>query len=444
MGYVNCHCHDERSNFRGRDALIRTTELIDYAHELGYKGVAITNHETISSSLKANKYITSKMSEEDWKDFKVINGNEIYLCKNPKDENEKPTVFPHFILLAKDRVGFQQLCELSNIAWTKNSFMNVMMRVPTYYSDLLEVIGDNPGHLIASTACIGGTLGRMLLIYQETGEEEYFNKCISWIERVENIFGKGNLFLEMQPSDNEGQIFVNQNIVKLSQITGVKYIITTDAHYLKKEDRKAHSAFLKAQDVEREIDSFYATTYVMSEEEIHSYMDKYLSKEIVNIGINNTMLIYDMVEYYDLTKPLHIPYIPLKVEEPSKESEFYEKVPLLKEFRDSKVDSDRHMVSRLLKAFENDKQFRNQETYEAVGVCLESIKVSSKKMNTAWSAYLLQIADYVDIAWTKSLVCPGRGSGVGFILLYMLGITQINPLRETTKTYPWRSTLKAS
>ena len=49
--FVPCHCHDERSNFRGRDALVRTTELIDYAHELGHKGVAITNHETISSSL---------------------------------------------------------------------------------------------------------------------------------------------------------------------------------------------------------------------------------------------------------------------------------------------------------------------------------------------------------------------------------------------------------
>ena len=142
MSYVGCHCHDERSNFRGRDALIRTTELIDYTHELGYKGVAITNHETISSSLEANKYITSKMKEEGWEDFKVINGNEIYLCKDLQDENDKPNVFPHFILLAKDRVGFEQLCELSNIAWINNSFYNVMMRVPTYYKDITDVIAN--------------------------------------------------------------------------------------------------------------------------------------------------------------------------------------------------------------------------------------------------------------------------------------------------------------
>lgn len=435
--FVSCHCHDERSNLRGRDALAKTTELIDYAHELGYKGVAITNHETISSSLKANKYITSKMSEEDWKDFKVINGNEIYLCKDVQ-KGEKPTIFPHFILLAKDRIGFEQLCILSNIAWTKNSFMNVMMRVPTYYSDLISVVNQNKGHLIASTACIGGTLGRMLLLYKETGDKKYYNMCYNWIYKMIDIFGEENFFLEMQPSYREEQIFVNKYIKEISEKTGIKYIITTDVHYLKKEDAKAHSAFLKAQDIEREVDSFYATTYMMSEEEIHSYMDQYLGYEAVEIGINNTMYIYNMVEYYDLCKPLHIPYIPLKTVEPPFYNKYYDKVPLLNYFKESKEPSDRHMVSRLLKAFENDEQFQNQKTYDAVTECLESIKISSEKMHVPWSAYLLQIADYVEIAWTKSLVCPGRGSGVGFILLYMLGITQINPLREKTKTYSWR------
>lgn len=435
--FVPCHCHDERSNFRGRDALDKTVELIDYAHELGHKGVAITNHETISSSLEANKYITSRMSEEEWKDFKVINGNEIYLCKDVP-EGEKPSVFPHFILLAKDRIGFEQLCELSNTAWIKNSFMSVMMRVPTYYSDLYKVVNQNKGHLIASTACIGGTLGKMLLLYRETGEERYLKMCYSWIEKMVQLFGHENFFLEMQPSHGEEQIFVNRYIKEISNNTGINYIITTDVHYLKKEDAKAHSAFLKAQDIEREVDSFYATTYMMSEEEIHSYMDEYLGYETVEVGINNTMLIYDMVEYYDLCKPLHIPYIPLHTEEPPKDNLYYERVPLLKYFSESKEPSDRHLVSRLLQAFNNDGQFQNQETYDAVTECLESIKTSSEKMHVPWSAYLLQIADYVDIAWTKSLVCPGRGSGVGFILLYMLGITQINPLREKTKTYSWR------
>ena len=88
---------------------------------------------------------------------------------------------------------------------------------------------------------------------------------------------------------------------------------------------------------------------------------------------------------------------------------------------------------------DEDEQYRNQQTYKAIQECLEALKISSEKMNTRWSAYLLQTANLVNTVWESgSLVMPGRGSGVGFLLLNMLGITQINPLRETTKTYAWR------
>ena len=108
-------------------------------------------------------------------------------------------------------------------------------------------------------------------------------------------------------------------------------------------------------------------------------MDDYIGYDAVERGLNNTMLIYDMVEYYDLTKPLHIPYIPLNPVEPPQQNEFYSKVPLLEEFKESKEPSDRHLVTRLIEAFEKDSQFRNPETYEAVTVCMESIKASSEK-----------------------------------------------------------------
>ncbi len=438
MAYVGLHNHDERSNFRGRDALIKTEELIEYCMELGHKGVAITNHETISSCLKANKYWT-KLRKEGNTEFKIINGNEIYLCKDVGEE-KRPSVFPHFILLAKNRRGYEQLCELSTRAWVNNSFMSTMMRVPTYYSDLYEVIGDDKGNLVASTACIGGTLGRMLLLYKDTGEEKYWKSCIAWINRMNNLFGKENFFLEMQPSNDENQVYINDKITVLSSITGNNFIVTTDSHFTHKEDKRAHEIFLKAQNIEREVDSFYATTYVMSEEEIHSYMDKYLGYDVVQKAIDNTMLVYDMCEYYDLTKPLHIPYLPLNTQEPKKTSEFYEKVPLLKELSESEYDSDRHLVRELVKAMEKDKYLQTEEAYENISICLKSLIDSSDKMNTRWSAYLLQIADYVDIAWNKgdSIVCPGRGSGVAYILNYMLKITQVNPLRETTKLYHWR------
>ena len=63
-------------------------------------------------------------------------------------------------------------------------------------------------------------------------------------------------------------------MVKLSKITGVPYIITTDSHYLKKEDASIHKAFLQAQESEREVDSFYETTYLMDTEELECYFSK--------------------------------------------------------------------------------------------------------------------------------------------------------------------------
>ena len=83
----------------------------------------------------------------------------------------------------------------------------------------------------------------------------------------------------MQPSHNKEQILVNQVIKKLSDDYDIPYIITTDSHYLKREDAPIHKAFLNAQDGDREVDSFYASTYMMSREEIHSYMDESLGEE---------------------------------------------------------------------------------------------------------------------------------------------------------------------
>ena len=69
--------------------------------------------------------------------------------------------------------------------------------------------------------------------------------------------------------------------------------------------------------------------------------------------------------------------------------------------------------------------------------------VSSKKNQAHWSAYYLNLQKIIDECWAAgTLIGPGRGSGVGFILLYLLGITQINPLWETTKTFRWRLTLR--
>lgn len=104
-----------------------------------------------------------------------------------------------------------------------------MRRVPTYYKDLIDIIQSNPGHVIGSTACLGGFLDTKILQWVTNGRKsEFYQQIISWIKKIEKIFGKGNFFLEMQPSNSDEQICVNKEIIKLSQITNIPYIITTD------------------------------------------------------------------------------------------------------------------------------------------------------------------------------------------------------------------------
>ena len=262
---------------------------------------------------------------------------------------------------------------------------------------------------------------------------------------MDKCFGHGNFFLEMQPSHQEDQIIVNNTILKLSKELDVPYIITTDAHYLKKEDRYTHEIFLKSNEDEgkdRETGEFYATTYFMSEEEIHEYMDKYIGRENVQKGIDNTNLIWDMVEEYSLEQKLNIPYEPTDLREPDVilYNRYKEKIELLKDFYESEYPCDRHLVRNIVEKIEScQEELANDKTYDAINTCLKVIKNTSDKMGTQWSAYLLQTRAFVDTIWEAGSLCgPSRGSGGGFILLYILGIIQINPLRETTRLYYWR------
>ena len=147
-----------------------------------------------------------------------------------------------------------------------------------------------------------------------------------------------------------------------------------------------------------------------------------------------------MAEDYDLERPLEIPYMPFNADEP--DAALYMKysgcTKYLSYFYHSEYPCDRHLARELLKKMDEDEQYRNQEIYDAMDECFDSLIKSSEKMNVRWSAYLLTVSDIVKILWTVGIVGAGRGSGIGYILNNMLGITQVNPLREEVKTYAWR------
>ena len=442
--YGSAHNHTDRSNFRLRDCIVRTEDLVTYAAELGHKFVAITDHEAITTSVMAEE-IEEKIREK-YPDFKVIRGNEIYLCRNgltSENFNKENDKYFHWILLAKDRIGHQQIRELSTRAWLRSYVDRRMMRVPTYYQDLIDVIGSNPGHVIGSTACIGSQLGQKLLQYKISKDEGDYNWAKGWFLRLSEIFGKENIFLETQPSYGQEQIFVNQQIKRISEEVGIPVIITTDTHYLKKEDFSIHKAFLNSQDGDRETESFYASTYLMSTEELHEYMDETIGKEIVSQWLENSKKIYDMCEYYSLKNPLRIPYLPKTIDTITEKDFllFKDKLKELQYFYTSPHQENRDLAAAIVKKIQTKKEeLWNEETFAEIDDNLKAIRLASEKHKTQWSAYLLNIRDYVRIIWEdgNSLMGPSRGSVLGFILSYVLDIIQVNKLRENTQTYSWR------
>ena len=160
-GYFNCHNHTEYSNLRLLDCINKPKALINKAIELGLTGIAITDHECLSAHMEVNQY--AKELREKNPDFTIALGNEIYLT----DTRDRGQRYYHFILIAKDAIGHRQLRELSTIAW-KNSYVDRKMeRVPLLKSELKEIVSKNKGHLIATTACIGGELGTEILKAEE-------------------------------------------------------------------------------------------------------------------------------------------------------------------------------------------------------------------------------------------------------------------------------------
>lgn len=369
-------------------------------------------------------------------------GNEIYLVRNglnAQNYNKDFDRYFHFVLLAKDSIGHKQIRELSTRAFQRSYVARRMRRVPTYYQDLFDIIGKNPGHVIGSTACLGGALPTQLLRNKDLKSAELSDKIVKWCLQMKELFGKDNFYLELQPSESHEQTYVNRQLIGLSNLLDIPYIITTDSHYLKKEDADIHEAFLNAQDGDREVKSFYATTYMMNTEELESHMD--LTEEELQTAYQNIKHIKDMCEDYDLTKPLKIPQLMWRDlgSYTIDQRKWWNRIPYLDKFWNSEYEGDQELADAICLRLEEDEKLQTKEIYNEINECLKMTWISSEVNKTHWSAYYLNLQKIIEECWNAgTLVGCGRGSGVGFILLYLLGITQINPQWETTATYPWR------
>ena len=442
MSYTSLHNHTEYSNLRLLDCINKVEDIIQYAHDIGLKGMAITDHEALSAHIKALRYYKQKKKDdESWNDFKLILGNEIYLCRDglSAETYEKGEKFPHFILLAKDEVGHGQLRELSTRAW-KHSFTMFLTRTPTYYQDVEEIVKKNPGHLIASSACVGGWLG----ICKMNGAEHNARAFIKWCK---DLFGE-DFYLELQPARYQEQIDYNKWLIWLGKETNTKCIITTDSHYLKKEDREVHSSFLNSKDGDRETAEFYQYTYMMTPEEIISLMNDYIEEEVLKEMLDNTNEINDKIAVYDLAQPQIVPHLSDdRVKHPEWKIWFSafkirDKFEYLNKYYNSPSEDDRYMLYLgLMKLHEmNLPQEKKDQYLERLEQELTECWLVSERLGQSISSYLLMVRNIIQIMWDKaeSLVGISRGSAGVMLINYLIGVTQMNPLEQGIYLPHWR------
>ena len=471
MSYTSLHCHSDYSNIRMLDSINQLPLLFERARELKLKGLAITDHETLSGHIKAiqyvkqqrekykNKYEAEENEEKKkaikqeldyWNNFKLILGNEIYLTRNDlRLDNyiKGKDKYYHFILLAKDAEGHKQLRELSSRAWS-HSFRQFIERVPTFYRDIEEIIGANPGHVIGSTACLGSQFAHLIREFLDSGYSKEVTKRIdNFVKWCQKQFGKENFFIELQSSESDDQNSYNKCALAYAKSRGIKAIITTDAHYLRKEDRPIHKSYLNSSEGDRETDAFYSGTYLQDADQIKEYMNN-ISSEDIDIMLENTNYINSQIEEYDLKHKEIVPKIKLEFKEVRIDDydiirHIVKKYNLeyIDKFMNSQSEQDKCYINNIFYGLSKKIDLNNWEKY-LIQIEKEVAEVYeiTQKIGNDLSSYFNTMAKVVDIMWNEgdSLVGISRGSAGGFVSNYLLGITQMDPIKYGIENMYWR------
>ena len=422
------HSHTHYSNLRLLDCINRPKDLINRAIELGLAGIAITDHEALCGHIEINIYQQELLKEHP--DFKVALGNEIYLT----DTRDMGQRYYHFILIAKNKDGHRALRELSSRAWMNSYWDRGMERVPTLKSDLEEVMKKYPGTLIATTACLGGELSvnTLNLINAEAtgdknGAEMAHNNIVNFMLWCKEIF-KDDFYVECAPGSSREQILVNKRLISIAQAFGLKMVIGSDAHYLKKEDRYVHKAYLNSKGGEREVDEFYEFAYLQTNEEIIENLKKSdFSKDYIMQMFDNSYNIFEKIENYSLAHKQTIPKV--SVPDYPKKSFDKEHYPILASMFESDDKVNRYWVNKCVDKLE-ELDLYNDTYLSRLEEEADIKQTISEKLETNMFSYPVTLEHYVNLFWEcGSMVGAGRGSSCSGLNHYLLGITQLDPIK---------------
>jgi len=372
--FVHLHVHTEYSLL---DGAARIGKVVKVAKEMGMPALAITDHGNMYGSV-------TFFDECEKEGIKAIFGCEFYLCDDINDKQGKVKL-NHLVLLAKDDVGYHNLCKLNSIAFEKGFYYKPRID--------LNVLKQHSEGLVCLSACLAGNIPQAIMKRQ-------YDEAENLVKWYKDVF-KDDFYLELQNHHLEEQIEVNIKLKEYAQKYNIKTVATNDVHYIYKDDAETQDVLMCVQmgktidDPDRmkfPNDEFYFKSYDEMAELFPNDLDA-LETTIEIADKCNFKLTYG---HYMYPK-----YTPVTGQDPKDY------------FRDLIEAGAKKKYKEVT------PEIRERIEYE--------IGVISK---LGYVEYYLIVWDYINAARERGIsVGPGRGSGVGSIVAYLIGITDVCPMR---------------
>ena len=379
MSFAHLHVHTEYSLLDGSNKI---KEYVSRVKELGMNSAAITDHGVMYGVIDFYR-------EARKQGIKPILGCEVYVAPNSRFDRETAggeSRYHHLVLLAENNTGYANLMKIVSRGFTEGYYYK-----PRVDKDLLRQYHEG---IIALSACLAGEVQR----YLSRGLTEEAKKVAL---EYQDIFGKGNFFLEMQDHGIPEQQLVNQRQIQLSKETGIELVVTNDIHYTYAEDAKPHDILLciqtgKKLDDENRMRYEGGQYYVKSPQEMEALFP--YAKQ----ALENTQKIADRCEV---------------------EIEFgVTKLPKY-DVPDS-MTSWEYLNKLCWEGLEKHYGAPSRELKERLRYELDTIR------SMGYVDYFLIVWDFIKYAKDPGIaVGPGRGSAAGSIVSYCLEITNIDPIR---------------
>jgi DNA polymerase-3 subunit alpha len=380
--FTHLHTH---SHYSLLDGLTKIPELVARTKELGMDSIALTDHGILYGAIEFYKLARKN-------DIKPILGVETYVAPRDRFSKEPGERYYHLILLAENQTGWKNLIKLVSKANLEGFYYK-----PRVDKDLLREYHEG---IIALSACLGGEIGRLLM-------GDHFEEAKRVALEHQEIFGKGNYFLEIQkhPHIPESEK-IEPLLVKLSQETGIPLVATQDSHYTHSEDAEYHDVLLAVQTGNKLEDDNRMT---MRAEDFSILSPQAMAEKFANIpgGLEAVERTHEIAERCNVELELGKVLLPDFPKPEGVSANVY-----IRELVEERLPIKFPLEKQT-------KEMRERLEYE-MGVI----------ENTGFADYFLIVQDLIHWAKIHGIaVGPGRGSAAGSLVSYVLDITDIDPLR---------------